>query len=218
MTFRLPSDTDRITIIGKTGSGKTQGAAWLLSLRSWKVRPWVIIDFKRDDLLNSIPGLKRLDIKASIPSKPGLYIVHPNPGQDEEVEDFLWKVWAKEHTGLYLDEGYMIPARSAAYQAILTQGRSKHIPLMTLTQRPAWLSRFAFSEADFIQLYKLTDVRDLKIVKQFVPLSIEKPLPAAYYSYWYDNAANYGAVLSPVPDKQSIIGNFSKVKGKIGVF
>lgn len=200
----LPTDRDRITIIGKTGSGKTQGAAWQLSRRSFHKQPWIVLNWKYDELLDSLPGIKPMGVGDAVPKRPGLYVVHPGPDETEAVDDLLWRIWAREHVGVFIDEGYMLSARSAAYQAVLTQGRSKHIPVITLTQRPAWVTRFAFSEADFIQLYQLSDTRDLKVCKQFMPLPIEKPLPGAYYSWWWDNARNFKAVLQPVPDKHTI--------------
>jgi hypothetical protein len=208
MDIQFPDDTQRITIIGKTGSGKTQGAAWLLSHRSYTEKPWVILDFKYDSLLNQIPGTEEINVSDKLPKKPGLYIAHPTPRDVLAVEDFLWRVHARGDTGLFLDEGYMIPDRSESFQAILTQGRSKHIPVMTLTQRPTWLTRFAFSEADYIQLFGLTDTRDIKTVKQFMPLPIEQRLPGQYHSWWWDNARNYKAVLQPVPSADYILGTF----------
>jgi len=217
--FRLPDDTQRITIIGKTGSGKTQAAAWMLSNRSYTSRPWIILDFKREELLNSIPHVQQMDVNAAIPKKPGLYIVHPTPDDVEATENLMWRIWEKEHVGFYIDEGYMIPARSAAFQAILTQGRSKQIPVIMLTQRPAWVTRFAFSEADYIQLFKLTDIRDQKIVKQFMPMPIEKPLPKPYYSFWWDNGRNYGAIMEPVPERDDILTVFhERGRKRKGVF
>jgi hypothetical protein len=209
MTLRLPTDAQRITIIGKTGSGKTQGAAWLLAHRSFDKKPWIILDFKYDELLGEISGIKEIGVRDALPKKPGLYICHPLPKADDEaVEDLLWKIHARGNTGLFIDEGYMIPDRSEAMQAILTQGRSKRIPVMMLTQRPAWLTRFAFSEADYIQLYQVTDKRDIITAKQFMPLPIEKRLPAPYYSFWWDNARNYKAVLQPSPSKDIILDTF----------
>lgn len=206
--FRLPGDTQRVTVIGKTGSGKTQGATWLLSQRNFEKMPWVVFDYKRDVLLNSLPGAQHIGIADKPPRKPGLYLVHPNPGQDEQVEAFLWKLWEKGHTGLYIDETYMLDKRSAAFQAILTQGRSKHVPVIAATQRPVEVSRFLLSEADYIQLYQLTDTRDIKTVKQFMPLPIEKPLPQ-FHSYWYDNGSNFRAHLKPVPSAEDIRTLFS---------
>lgn len=166
------------------------------------------MDFKRDETIGQIPFTKEIGLDDQIPKHSGLYIVRPTPEKDEEaVESYLWKIWAKEKTGIFIDEGYMIPDKSAAFQALLTQGRSKRIPIVTLTQRPAWLTRFAFSEAEYIQLYALTDERDQKTVKQFMPLPIQRKIPQ-YHSWWYDNGRDYSAVLKPVPDKDRILNTF----------
>lgn len=210
--FRLPNDTQRVAVIGKTGSGKTQGSAWLLAQRNFDAQPWVVLDFKRDELLNSLPGIKHVDIESNPPKKPGLYIAHPMPEEHETMENFLWKVWERGKTGLYIDESYMIDKRSKALQAILTQGRSKRIPMIMATQRPVEVSRFVFSEADFIQLYQLTDIRDTKTVKQFMPMPIENPLPR-YHSYWYDNGGDYKCTLNPVPEADTIRAMFAATVG-----
>ena len=213
MALVLPNDSQRITIIGKTGSGKTVAALWLLSQRSIDRRPWIIFDFKLDPTLASLPGVKEIGLAskpAALPKHPGVYIVRPKPSDIEAVEQMMWAIWERERVGLYVDEGYMIPARSHAFQAILTQGRSKRIPVIMLTQRPAWVTRFAFSEADYIQLFQLTDYRDTKIVKNFMPLPIEETLPAPYYSWWYDSPRNFKAVLQPVSDPDIILDTFKR--------
>lgn len=203
-----PDDTQRITIIGKTGSGKTQGAAWLLSERSYDRKPWIVFNWKYDDLLDGIPGAQEMKLGDRIPKKPGIYLVHPNPADTEAVEALMWRIWEHENVGMFVDEGYMIPARSPAFQAILTQGRSKRLPVIMLTQRPAWVTRFAFSEADYIQLYQLTDLRDAKVVREFMPLPIEQPLPGRYWSWYWDNIRNHKAVLQPVPNRDIILETF----------
>jgi hypothetical protein len=207
--YRPPGDGHRVTVIGKTGSGKTQAAVWLLAKRSYTRRPWIIFDYKYEELLNDIPRLEELDItKPKIPKHPGLYIVHPNASHVEDVEAFMWQIHARENIGIFIDEGYQIPTRSPAYQTLLTQGRSKRIPIIMLTQRPAWVSRFALSEAEFVQCFQLTDMEDRKRVKQFVPMPIEVDLPGPFYSWWYDNAANFKAVLQPVPSTDTILEIF----------
>lgn len=206
--FGLPDDTQRLTIIGKTGSGKTQAALWHLSQRSITSRPWVIFDLKLDPVFEELPAVHEISLTEKLPKHPGLYICHPTPADVEEVEAMMWRIWERERIGVYVDEGYMIPARSAAFQSILTQGRSKSIPVIMLTQRPAWVTRFAFSEADYIQFFKLTDARDAKTAKQFIPLPIESPLPAPYYSWWWDNGRDYKAILRPVPKKNTILDVF----------
>lgn len=205
--LRVPNDEQRITIIGKTGSGKTQAALHLLAERSYTSRPWIVLDFKREKLLNAIPFREYLGVTERLPKHAGIYIVQPKTWEKDEVEDLLLRVWDRERIGLFIDEGYMLHKASPGFQAVLTQGRSKSIPIIHLTQRPVLVSRFAFSEADYIQLFQLTDWRDIKTVKYFMPLPIETPLPE-FHSWWWDNSRNVKRVLRPVPDASTILDRF----------
>jgi hypothetical protein len=204
--FELPRTDERVAIVGHTGSGKTQQGAWLLSHYDFKTMPFVIIDFKYDDLLNSITNIEQIDLKTT-PKKPGLYIVHPMPGEEEQVENFLWKLWARENIGIYTDEGYMIDKNSKAFQSLLTQGRSKNIPMITLSQRPAYLSRFVFTEASHFSIFHLTDIEDEKRVQRFMREPIDERLPQ-YWSRWYNVQRNKIFHLQPVPERAIIQDRF----------
>lgn len=203
--FKLPTDDKRVAVIGKTGSGKTQAAVWQLSERSWHSMPWIIFDFKRDKLINQIPGVKELSL-GKLPEGPGLHIVHPVPGQEEEVEKYFWQIWQHENIGLFIDEGYMI-GDSEAFRALLTQGRSKSIPMIILTQRPSWLSLFVFSEADYYQVFYLNMKKDRQKVNEFVPIDFNTRLPE-YHSIWYDVNQDKILWLRPVPSDSVIIKRF----------
>ena len=202
--FRMPQDTQRLAIVGKTGTGKTQAAAWHLSQRSFDLKPWIILDFKRDELLNEI-GATEVDM-INAPTKPGLYITHPLPDDKEAVENYFWNIWQKENIGVYIDEGYMI-GDSPAFRALLTQGRSKRIPIIVLSQRPSWISRFVFSESDYHQVFWLNDFRDRKTVSAFVPYDMENRLED-YHSVWYDVSQDRVAKMLPVPKKSAILQVF----------
>ena len=102
MEHQWPSDSQRLTVIGKTGSGKTQGSAWQLAARSYTTKPWLVFDFKYDDLLNQIPGAKEYTLGDKLPKKPGLYLTHPRPGEEDKVESLLWTIW--EHKFLLKTE------------------------------------------------------------------------------------------------------------------
>ena len=110
-------------------------------------RPWIIFDYKGDDLIQSI-GATEIAITGPVPNRAGIYIVKPIPQiDDNKVLDFLWRCWAKEYVGIYIDEGYMIGKNNAALTALLTQGRSKQIEMIILTQRPVWANKFIYSKA-----------------------------------------------------------------------
>ena len=208
MSVSLPRNTQRLAILGKTGEGKTVAAVWHLSNFDFDKMPWVIFDFKNDSLIGKI-GATPWRMQDGVPKKPGLYVVRPLPNQSTDVEKFLWEIWANEYTGVYIDEGYMIDSKSEAFPALLTQGRSKRIPMIVLSQRPKWISRFVFSEADYFQVFWLNDTDDRKRVQQFFPHStdINKRLPR-YHSFYYDVAADEVATFRPVPREEEIISIF----------
>lgn len=209
MALRLPNKSQRITIVGKTGSGKTQAATWQLSERDLKSRPWIVFDYKGDKLLGSIENAIEWDIRSKPPKRPGLYITRPLPHEVDEVETFLWEIWKRGKTGIYVDEGYMINKFSKAFIAILTQGRSKEIPMIILSQRPVAVTRFVFSEADFFQIFWLNHHDDRKTVGAFTPIDMDKRLPE-FHSYWYDVKNDEQAILGPVPSENEILDTFDR--------
>ena len=208
MPLKFPSSSDRLAVIGRTGSGKTQAAAWHLSGKDFDRQPWVIVNTKGDPLLNQIGrirGVRHITINDT-PGDEGLYIVSPLPGEGDAIDAFFYRIWEKQNTGVYIDEGYMID-RTDGLNALLTQGRSRHIPMIVLSQRPAWISKFVFSEADYIQLFHLQHEGDRKNVAQFVPFDTKYRLQP-YHSYWYNVGANEIVLFSPVPPRETILENF----------
>lgn len=209
MDVVLPDNEKRTAVIGSTGSGKTRFAVWLLSTRDFDKRRWFIFDFKGDELIEAIDA-KEISVHKKPPEKPGLYVVRPIPERDDKaVEAFLWAIWKDGWAGIYIDEGYMLGSRNPALNACLTQGRSKKIEMIILSQRPVWMSRFVFSEANFFAIFNLTDEDDRKQVARFVGPGGVKPLPD-FHSTWYDVKRQRGVVFSPVPGDAELLAVFDQ--------
>jgi hypothetical protein len=201
-------------VIGRTGSGKTVFGVWMLSRANFTEMPWLVYDFKRDSLLSQIgelEGAEHIDTDF-VPSKPGIYFVHPHPDQQDEVQAQMWKIWEQENTGVFVDEGYMVcgPAnQNSAFRSLLTQGRSKHIPMIILSQRPVWMDRFVFSESDFYTVFALNHSGDRKKIMEYVPADLSRALPK-YHSYYHDVAEAETYVVKPVPTADDILQVFEK--------
>lgn len=212
--FVFPNDTQRCVIVGRTGSGKTQAGIWQLSHRDYDRKPWVVFDFKGDELIADIDGAYSLELGDPIPVKPGLYVVQPTHDQEKEVEEFMWRILQATNTGVFIDEGYMVGKNNRAFRTILTQGRSKRIPVIILTQRPVWMDRFVFSEAEFFQIFQLNQRQDLKNVNEFIPYDITERLPD-YHSYYYNATNNTIMKCAPVPDRDVILDTFDAKLAKL---
>lgn len=223
--IRLPNSKQRILIIGKTGTGKTCGAVWHLSHQDFSKKTWIVLNHKGDDLIDSIAGAEHVDLDfRPDPKNKGLFIYHPIPQVDDDaVTELLWDIHAQGNIGVYIDEGYMIPNRDPAMQALLTQGRSKNIPMIILSQRPAWITRFCISEADFFQVFYLADKRDRQTINGFIPVDLEnlmsapvnsEPLLKKFHSLYYDVGANKAVIMQPVPTDEEILSRFNLEKPK----
>lgn len=169
-------------------------------------RPHVIVDYKGDKLVEKIYRARELSV-GETPKHPGLYVLRPRIDQQENVEKFLWRIWEAENIGLFFDEGYMVP-NTGALNAILTQGRSKRISALTLTQRPVNCSRFVFSEADYFAVFHLNDERDHQTLRGFLPrnpvFDMAVRLPN-YTARWYDVAQDHAVKIAPVPSEKRLL-------------
>lgn len=225
MRLRLPTDQQRLAIYGATGSGKTQAAVYHLSLSDIESKPWIIIDFKHDDVIEQIPYTRTMNVNDPLPDKPGIYIVRPDPWESDETDFLLKRIWKRGDTGILIDEGHMLDPRGEGLRAVITQGRSKHIPMIHLSQRPKWISKHVMTEPEFHRVFRLQDPDDIKYVSRFTDPNIFRDknthdriyLPD-YHSYWHDVGLHETHTLPPVPELDSILSTFEQRLGKRKIY
>lgn len=207
--FHLPGDDEHTAIIGRNGSGKTQFGVWMLSERSWNSKPWIILNTKDDDLIDAIPGSKPYRIDDRIPREAGVYVAKPIIGDQkdqERLDNFYRRVWDQKRVGIFADEGY-VSTGLKWFRAILTQGRSRRLPMIILAQRPVWIDRFVWSEASYFCGFDLTLADDRDTTGKMVPGYKSISLPA-YHSLWHDVKGKLTIGLTPVPDRDTILQRF----------
>lgn len=212
--FVLPNDTERLAIFGKTGSGKTQAACWHLSNAAFDRMPWIVLAFKPDPegIIENMPGAHEIGLGDRLPKHPGIYWTQPmvfDKDDKEKLDDFFRRVWTQRKIGLYIDEGY-VASGCRWFRACLTQGRSLRIPMIILSQQTVWMDTFVWSEADYYQAFQLNRKPNIDTADAMIPgyREARKSGLPAYHSVWHDVPRDRTFVLSPVPDRDTILQSF----------
>ena len=208
----------RAILAGRTGSGKSTLASWLM-LRS--AGHWVIInpkwtkafdDFKpdvpeskRDKVIdNKIVGIDTKLISASIAANRFTIINPASSETDPETLDLLIQWLHESYTdiGIYVDELTMVHNGYIAGPGligVLTRGRELQQAFIGVTQRPACISKFLFSEADFICGMSLNTVEDRKRMYSFTGREQFLVKLKAREWLWYDVGADELQAWGPIP-------------------
>jgi hypothetical protein len=211
MPFTLPTLQQRAVVIGKTGTGKTFFGLWLLSRARYDVQPFVIIDYKHDELIGKIAHARVIKV-GTIPRQPGIYIVRPLPHENDAVEAYLWEIWRRGGIGVFCDEATLLPKpyQPGAVRSIFVQGRSKRIPVIACTQRPSGISPYTFSEADFFAVFHLQKPEDRASIAAYTPWSPREMLERLppHWCRWYDSPRDFATTLKPCPDEAVILQTF----------
>lgn len=197
----------RAIAAGRTGAGKSSLAQWLL-LNS--PGHWLILNPKWTKAFDNLPDAKVIEgielgkIKKSL-SENRFTIVNPYPAQSSpETLDMLIQWLHESYTdiGLCIDESYAVHNGYKAGPGLtgwLTRGRELKQSLLALTQRPAWLSKFLFSEADYICGMALNLEDDRKRMFEFTGRQYFKQKIPEYQWLWYDVAKDDLTLYPPVP-------------------
>jgi len=196
----------RAIVSGRTGSGKSTLACWLLN-RS--MQHWVILNPKWTAAYKQLPdsnvmtGFNEGRFNSSL-EKNRYTIINfdgktANAEYMDEVISFIHSRY--ENVGLCADELFTLHSGGRPGPGLtswLTQGRELKQTFIGLTQRPAWISRFCFSEADYIIGMDLSLKEDRKRLYENsgCPYFVGRiePRKWIYYDVNADTVEKFGAV------------------------
>lgn len=157
---------EHVIIIGDTGSGKTYLEEKLLDLRD----NVIVVKTKPDDI--KFPGyrkIKQFDKIMDLKNRKFVLDSGFNPAvQRHHIKGILGLVWRQQGWTLVVDETYywtQILKLDRDLNMFLTQARSKKITMVVGMQRPAWISRFALSQATHAFIFRC-EGRDILTLSQ----------------------------------------------------
>jgi DNA helicase HerA-like ATPase len=187
----------RISVLGKTGSGKTVFLKSLLKNFSKQILI-LIYDIKHDySDVREITDLNRFNFNL----QKGL-ARYKSRGSKEDLENFCKTAWfqiTKDKTRriiLVFDEISALienqPLASVPYfKKCLVMGRSYGIGMWFASQRPAILNKTILSQSRYIFLFKLDHPLDLKAVQFYVPNEKELLCLREYHFLVYEDGHGY---------------------------
>jgi ABC-type dipeptide/oligopeptide/nickel transport system ATPase component len=165
---------EHVIIIGDTGSGKTYLESKLLDLRDHTI----VIKTKPDDI--KFPGYRTIkkytDIGDLKTSKFVLDAGFDMGLQRHHIANAINLAWKQEGWTIAVDETYYwtsVLRLERQLNMLLTQGRSKHLTIVAGMQRPAWISRFALSQATHAFIFRC-EGRDLTTLSQALSPKVVK--------------------------------------------
>lgn len=197
----------RALVAGRTGSGKSTLACWLLKRSPGH---WVILNPKLTKAYSGLPesgvvtGLDLGKIEKSL-KKNRFVIVNPKTIESnaQTMDSFILDLHETfENLGFCADELYTLHTGGRAGEGLLgwlTRGRELKQSFLGLTQRPAWLSQFLFSESEYIGTMSLNLEADRKRMADMTGYELLREKMPDFYWYWYAQKSDTITYYQPVP-------------------
>jgi len=198
----------RAIVVGRTGSGKTSLARFLMERRN--NQHWVIFNPKHTAGYKSLPDafvMHHWDAKKFARAIAKHRFVILNFDASEMNHAFMDEVLMYLHVeyqniGFCCDELYYMHNNNEAGRGmigVLTRGRELQQTFLGLVQRPKRISLFCFSESDYVGGMVLNLEGDRRrMVEATGEAQFIEPLPK-YYWRWYNVDADTSQLWAPVP-------------------
>jgi hypothetical protein len=174
---------DRYLIAGQSGSGKSVATAFIATHAK---QPVFVFDVKGEEhyqrafsghfVIASEADQALRWLSWADGEKVRAVIYQPMLGELSRIQDIATSLFrvilAQGNWCVVVDEAYSL-GDCEGLVAALTRGRSLGVTTLVATQRPRWVTRFAFTEATHFFVFYLQDVEDKKRVAEFTAIKAE---------------------------------------------
>jgi hypothetical protein len=197
----------RALIAGRTGSGKSTVACYLLTRSA---QNWLILNPKHTAAYKDLPEVvmhkqfKEWAVSRSIERNKFTLLNLSGSQAGPHFQDDILQ-WVHENykdVGVCVDELYTMHVGGRAGEGLmgyLTRGRELRQTFIGLTQRPAWISLFLTSEADYIASMDLVREDDRERMYQATGQDAFFSRVTGYRLLWYAVPEDTLTLYGPVP-------------------
>jgi DNA helicase HerA-like ATPase len=194
---------DKILVVGHTGSGKSTLAS-AIAARWPRV---LVLDPKHDPEAELPNSHAAYGVADALRALPGRVIYRPRVDELADLaaafDELARKVYLTGGTGILLHETADVAPSSGSRQwlnACIRLGRSRGIPIIFCTQRPAWIDRLALSEPAHVCLFRLWNRDDLSTICRVLGVETDAvpPLPTPY-AFYYRGPDGIVRASEPIP-------------------
>lgn len=192
--------SDRVSIFGRTGSGKTFFAKhWLLP----HYDRYVFWDIKHEstDIEHDIVVNNPKQLKNSIKNYNKI-LYQPTSPTDKDFDDICKIIFDSKNNALYVDEAAMVSTPTKIlynHKVLVTQGRSYDVGIINVSQRPRDLHNTLISESEHLFVFALSLETDVLKLRQQMGVAADEIYYLPEYHFLYHNVKlNKSYVFKPI--------------------
>lgn len=177
------TNSERVFLVGASGSGKTELAKRLLK----NLNRVLVIDpkhtFKLEGFNNGWSFINQFDTN----KKNFRLFVRPKLGDDEKLFNLINKLYKKKNVTIYIDELATLtdyfPASMMALSNIARTGREKKVSVWTGTQRPRHIPLIFLTESETFFVFSLRAEADRDHVAGYGGDELKERIKP--FQFWY---------------------------------